>query len=242
VPAPAFNLAADQTEFNLPVSFPFGTVAGAVPNVKVAALCLADPQDPKTAVHTASLDLALSIVPGSKPPEQPHVLFEDQPEFVATLTHGGGTVALDGAQKYAGVVSIRVTPDQKYNPAIPGWELKIRENPGPGEFRYLRFAWKKQGGTAICLQLNHEGQWGPTAPGAASFRYHAGPAGPCYGASLTIDAALPEDWEVVTRDLFADFGEFTLTGIALSPIDGEFGLFDHLYLGTSVDDFRLVKP
>ncbi len=242
IPAPTFNLAPDQTEFSFPVVFPYGTAAGALPNVKLAAVCLADPKDPKTAVHTTSLELALTIVAGTKPPEQPHPLFEDQAEFVAALTQGGGAATLDGEQKYSGATSARVTPDQKFNPAMPGWSLKIRENPAAGEYRYLRFAWKKQGGSAICLQLNHDGQWGPAAPGGASFRYHSGPAGPCYGASLAIDAALPEDWEVVTRDLFADFGEFTLTGIALSPVDGEFGLFDHVYLGTSVEDFKLVKP
>lgn len=242
VPAPTFNLAADQTDFSFPVTFPFGTVAGAIPNVKLAAVCLTDPADPKTAVHTTSLDLSLSIVAGTKPPEQPRQLFEDQAEFVAALTEGGGTATLDAEQKYAGAASVRVTLDQKFNPSIPGWEIKVREKPGPGEFRYLRYAWKKQGGSAICLQLNHDGVWGPAAAGAPSFRYSAGPMNQVFGASLTVDAALPEEWEVVTRDLFADFGEFTLNGIALSPVDGEFGLYDHVYLGTSVDDFKLVKP
>ena len=55
-------------------------------------------------------------------------------------------------------------------------------------------------------------------------------------------ANLPAEFTVVTRDLFADFGEFTLTGIALTPVDGEFGLFDHIYLGTTPQDFELVKP
>ncbi len=242
VPAPTFNLAADQTDFSFPVTFPFGTAAGALPNVKLAAVCLTDPADPKTAVHTTSLDLSLSIVAGTKPPEQPRQLFEDQAEFVAALTEGGGTATLDAEQKYSGAASVRVTLDQKFNPAIPGWAIKVRENPGPGEFRYLRYAWKKQGGSAICVQLNHDGVWGPAAAGAPSFRYSAGPAPQVFGASLTVDAALPEDWEVVTRDLFADFGEFTLNGIALSPVDGEFGLYDHIYLGTSVEDFKLVKP
>ena len=47
---------------------------------------------------------------------------------------------------------------------------------------------------------------------------------------------------VVTRDLFADFGAFTLTGLALSPMDGDFALFDHIYLGRSVRDFELATP
>jgi hypothetical protein len=46
---------------------------------------------------------------------------------------------------------------------------------------------------------------------------------------------------VVTRDLFADFGEFTFTGLALSPVDGELALFDHIYLGASSADFDKLK-
>jgi biopolymer transport protein ExbB len=123
--------------------------------------------------------------------------------------------------------------------------VKIRENPGPGEYRYIRFAWRKQGGNSICLQLNHDGNWGPGGEGAregAKFRYHAGPGGECFGASLTIDEKLPAPrFVVVTRDLFADFGEFTLTGLAFSPVDGQAALFDHLYLARQPEDFTLLK-
>ncbi len=51
-----------------------------------------------------------------------------------------------------------------------------------------------------------------------------------------------EDFVVVTRDLFADFGEFTFTGIALSPVDGEAARYDHIYLGKSLRDFELAAP
>jgi hypothetical protein len=47
---------------------------------------------------------------------------------------------------------------------------------------------------------------------------------------------------LVTRDLYADFGEFTFTGLALSAIDGQGAVFDHIYLGRTVDDLDTVKP
>ncbi|MEX0713533.1 MAG: PPC domain-containing protein [Pirellulales bacterium] len=175
--------------------------------------------------------------------EQPLAVFEDQPEFVANLGEGDGTAALFADEKYSGAASVKVTPGQRYNPALPGLGVKIREEPGVGEYRFLRFAWKKQGGERICLQLNHDGKWGPQPDNPGKFRYDAGPAqGESYGAALRIDQALPSDFVVVTRDLFADFGEFTLTGIALSPQDGEYALFDHIYLGRGTADFDLVKP
>jgi hypothetical protein len=46
---------------------------------------------------------------------------------------------------------------------------------------------------------------------------------------------------VVTRDLFADFGEFTLTGFALSAIDGQAAYFDGIYLGRTSGDFELIE-
>jgi hypothetical protein len=242
VATPTFTVAADQAEFNFPLTFPYGTAAGELKNVKLVAVSLINPADPKSAIRAAELPLAVNVVPGGRPPVQPLAVFEDQPEFVASLTEGGGQATLDAEQKFSGAASVKVTPDQKFNAALPGLGMKIRENPGPGEFRYLRFVWKKQGGQAVCIQLNHDGQWGPANSNPASFRYHAGTAGQCFGASLAIDAALPEQWEVVTRDLFADFGEFTFTGLALSPVDGDFAQFDHIYLGTTVDDFKLAKP
>jgi len=176
------------------------------------------------------------------PPTRPRLVFEDQANFVANLLEGEGTARLDPTERYSGKSSVRVTPDQRFNERMPGLGIRIRQNPGPDEYRFLRFAWKKKGGQTICLQLNHDGQWGPSEGSAAKFRYHAGTGPEPYGASIALDATPPTDWVVVTRDLYADFGEFTWTGIALSPVDGEAGWFDHIYLGKTPRDFELVKP
>src|SRR5262249_43586299 len=50
----------------------------------------------------------------------------------------------------------------------------------------------------------------------------------------------PADWEVVTVDLWKDWGNFTLMGMALTPQDGEAGLFDHFYLSRTVEDLDKV--
>jgi hypothetical protein len=181
--------------------------------------------------------------PAPIPAEQPLAVFEDQPEFVASLTQGNGMATLAADDKYSGAASVKVTPDQRFNPMLPGLNVKVRQNPGPGEYRYLQFAWKKKGGARICLQLNHDGQWGPQAGNPAKFRYDACSApDETFGGALRVDQNLPTEFVVVTRDLFADFGEFTLTGLALSPADGEYALFDHIYLGRSARDFELAKP
>jgi hypothetical protein len=241
--SPSLTVPPEQSNFELAVAFPYGTPEGDLANVKLSAVSLIDIKNPKSEIRADEVPVAVRVVAGEKPPvEKPLAVFDDQPEFVANLTEGGGQAALFSDEKYSGAVCVKVTPDQRFNPALPGLNVKIRENPAPGEYRYLRFAWKKQGGQAICLQLNHDGQWGPAADRPAKFRYHAGPAGEVYGGSVGVDANLPATFTVVTRDLFADFGEFTLSGLALTPVDGEYALFDHIYLGTTPEDFDLVKP
>ena len=45
---------------------------------------------------------------------------------------------------------------------------------------------------------------------------------------------------MVTCDLFKDFGERTLTGIALTVFGGRAGYFDHIYLGRTIDDLDRI--
>ncbi len=194
-------------------------------------------------IYLARTEADLAGCPTPPPAEQPLAVFEDQQEFIDNLTEGNGQIALFTEEKLSGAASAKVSGDQKANAALPGLGVKIRQNPGPGEYRYLQFAWKKQGGERVCLQLNHDGMWGPSAQSKASFRYDAGPgAGESYGAALRVDNGLPSSFVIVTRDLYSDFGEFTLTGLALSSIDGEYALFDHIYLGRNAIDFDLVRP
>jgi len=241
---PQLVVPADKTEFSLPVSFAFGAKPGELKQVTLVGTFTRDPQKPSLVVQSNQIALGvITVVSGEKPAaEKPHLIFEDEEKFVSYLTKGGGQIDLS-QEKYSGQVSIKVTPDQRFHEKVPNLDLTIRENPGPGEYRYLRFAWKKNGGTSICLQINHDGNWGPGGSGkkGAKFRYHAGPGGECYGASIKLDDTLPDEFTLVTRDLFTDFGEFNFTGIALSPVDGEYGLFDHLYLGRSQTDFEMTE-
>jgi len=192
-------------------------------------------------IYLARSESDLNDCPPPLAPEPPLAVFEDDAAFVAQLNEGDGEATLETGAKYSGTASIKIKPDQKSNPAIPNLGVKIRRNPGPGEYRFLTFAWRKQGGSLICLQLNHDGKWGPVDDSPA-FRYDAGSGEESYGAALRVDVNLPTDFVVVTRDLYADFGEFTLTGLGFSPQDGDHALFDHIYLGRSPRDFELVRP
>src|SRR5207249_4755036 len=80
----------------------------------------------------------------------------------------------------------------------------------PGEYRYLRLAWKADGCAGVMVQL-HDTDW--------NIRYTAGHNQYGWSTKFVADKA-PEQWSLVTIDLFKDFGERTLTGIALTVFGG----------------------
>jgi hypothetical protein len=175
--------------------------------------------------------------PAAKGPPAVVALIEDAPEdFLRSLTGntpGTSQVTRDFRDVYSGVCSLRVTPMQRFAERLPGWSYPVAEKPGPGQYRYLRFAWKRAGGTGIMIQIhNTAGSWNQ--------RYYAGALSPSvvnWGPMLRVAEAAPAEWTVVTRDLFKDFGPMTITGFALTPMDGgAAGLFDHVYLGRTVAD------
>ncbi|MDY0165420.1 MAG: HEAT repeat domain-containing protein [Thermoguttaceae bacterium] len=160
------------------------------------------------------------------------ILFDDEPDFVAALREGEGTVQLETADRYAGAASLRVTPPQRFSASIGGWQYPIARDPGPGQYRYLRFAWKAAGAAGVMIELAGGGHWPPAEQPLR--RYYSG--GNTTGwAAVEVASEAPEEWTVVTRDLWQDFGEFTLTGIAPTTMGGG-ALFDRIELLQSVDD------
>jgi hypothetical protein len=159
-------------------------------------------------------------------------LFEDERSFVDLLQQGDGHVMLDSSDRFSGAASLVVFPPQRWNPRIPGWQYPIRENPGPGEYRYLRFAWKSPRGKGVMIELAGDGRWPPA--GKPQWRYFSGENLTGWSA-VQVSPNVPREWVVVTRDLWKDFGEFTLTGIAPTAIGGE-ALFDRFELLRALDE------
>ena len=113
--------------------------------------------------------------------------------------------------------------------------LAIRERPAWGEFRFLRFAFRKQGAGRICLQLDHRQR----AERPAS--YDAGFGAPCLPLARRVQtSSLSDEWTIITRDVFADFGPLDIEGITLAAPDGQHVLFDQIYLARTVDDFQYL--
>ncbi|NOX56635.1 MAG: c-type cytochrome, partial [Planctomycetes bacterium] len=158
-------------------------------------------------------------------------LVDEDPKIVRLLDSGSGSVRMIGGDTFSGRRALAVTPPQRYSQRLPGWAFRITEKPGPGEFRYIRFAWKSPAGAGVMIELAADGAWPPADKPLR--RYYSGKNLTSW-AAVQISPDPPRDWVVVTRDLYQDFGSFTLTGIAPTAMGGE-ALFDRIELLRTLD-------
>lgn len=163
------------------------------------------------------------------------VLDDDAHRLIPLLTNDfDGTQTTSNASSedvdvFSGASALRVSPNQRHSASIQNWSFPITEKPKEGQFRYVRFAWKKAGGDGIMVQLADQNRsW--------MARYHAGKNVLNYQPSTEVAKEIPKEWTVVTRDLFKDFGAMTVTGMAFTALDGQYALFDHVVFGQTVAD------
>ncbi|MCL4205064.1 MAG: c-type cytochrome [Pirellulaceae bacterium] len=160
------------------------------------------------------------------------VLFEDDPKFPAWLNEGQGTATIETEDVHSGTASLAVTPPQRFAARIPGWQYVIREHPRPGEYRYLQFAWKADTARGVMLELADQGTW---PPADRPLRRYVSGANDTGWQALQISPDPPGQWIVVTRDLWKDFGDMVLTGLAPTAIGGR-ALFDRIDLLQSCEE------
>jgi len=145
------------------------------------------------------------------------------------VSHDAGSVVeVSSAEQFMGDVSVSCTPSQSYNPTAAGWEYSVDEYP------YLTFAWKKAGGTGIMIQFAHDAAW--------AYRYFSG-VNVTNWEGIQLEEDIPVDWHLYTRNLVDDFGGgWNLTGVALTPWDGDAGYYDILVLHSEEDEVVSVTP
>ena len=180
----------------------------------------------------AGVALGAALLAGPQPREAGPVaelLEDDAAGLLKELTNPTGDPGQGHVEKedfFSGKEGVKIIPMQRFHPSLPGWKFVIRKDPKPGEYRYVRFAWRADGCRGIMLQFHDLTGW--------NLRYTAGVDQYNWGSKFVAKEP-PGRWTVVTRDLFADFGERTLQGIALTAFNGKAGYFDHIYLGRSVE-------
>jgi len=81
----------------------------------------------------------------------------------------------------------------------------------------MRLAWKAPKAAGVMLELADNGTW--PSSGSPERRYYSGKNTSDWQATR-VSEKRPTDWTMVTRDLWKDFGDMTLTGIAPTALGG----------------------
>ena len=165
----------------------------------------------------------------------PIALFEDEPDLLDVAEEDAAQfVGTDKA--YSGETTLRIPVGEDAGLRMAGFSLAIREHPGRGEFRYLRFAMRKRGGGSLKITFI-------PAEGPAEVRtYLAGPKPTTAERTKQLwQWNVPDEWIVLTRDLFADFGAMEIRSLDISALGGEAALVDHVYLAAAEADLGEIQ-
>ena len=160
--------------------------------------------------------------------------FEERGRLTAVDPAAAGSAVVTADDRHYGVHSLRLTPGGEFR-LLLAETIRIRERPTWGEFRFVRFAVRKQGGGRASLRID-----------SAEFRvqparYDLGRGDPSYGAATRVwPNDLPKEWIVITRDLYADFGNLDVKGLVFGCPDGEAASFDHIYLARGHADLDRI--
>jgi hypothetical protein len=155
-----------------------------------------------------------------------------QPVAIDAQTGTGATI--DSGQAYSGERSLHLLPPGRWRMEFAG-PIHIREKPAWGEARFIRFAARKQGGGRVAIELE-DGQ-ARDRPA----RYDLGRGEASFGSAVRVwDDNFRDHWIVITRDLFADFGNVDARSLIVGCEDGEAAWIDHVYLARTRGDFDLA--
>ncbi|WP_254513471.1 PDZ domain-containing protein [Anatilimnocola floriformis] len=167
-------------------------------------------------------------------------LYEDNPKLTAESTNSSSAAEYVTADRFSGRGCMQLTGNGVYRVGLKT-SLQIRERPQWGEYRFVRFAVRRPQKQKSKGRFSLEFE--AAAAGRRPYRFDTGKGKPAFDSAVRLwDGDLPEHWIVVTRDLFADFGEFEIRDMLVSCFDGDSVYMDHAYLGRSPSDLDRLPP
>lgn len=167
-------------------------------------------------------------------------LYEDNARLTADSASNNGSAQIVTADRFSGRGSLHLQGPGVYRLNLKT-ALQIRERPQWGQYRFVRFAVRRPQKQKSKGRLSLEFETANL--GRRPYRLDTGKGKPAFDAAVRVwDGELPEHWIVITRDLFADFGEFEIRDLLVSCFEGESLFVDHVYLGRSPSDLDRLPP
>jgi len=118
--------------------------------------------------------------------------------------------------------------------------IEIRERPLPGQFRQLRFGFQKQGDGYVQVRLLHDRD-------AESPAIYSVGTGKAEEGVIELDPKRikEDDWHLVSPDIFSNFREINITGIAIQSVGESSSTWDHFVFSSSArhyDRLASISP
>jgi outer membrane protein assembly factor BamB len=166
------------------------------------------------------------------------VLFDESETDLACMTGSRGyryTGAFSGGKCFE---LKEGTSGPEYRPpfghAIPNWDFEIAEKPEPGQYRFLRFAWKAGSDktTGMSLLVGRAWPGGGIAATIGDAKWKEGVI-----AEQRLDGPTPKEWQEVTIDLWkmSNGKPPRIQALMLSTVGGS-ALFDRIVLARTEAD------
>lgn len=201
-------------------------------------------ENPLKVIKTITVILLFSLTSfaQTKNNKEKFAIFSDEVPVGAQINNKDEFVRDRGSEDPSKQNNYIYVPSSNSPAEISGLSIPIRENPGVGEFRYITFAWIKWGNDLeIGMRFGHdESKAVKNGIGKKyNYTYAAGKSNKIPNA-LVISESGPGNWTLITRDLWKDFGDFTLTSVSfICPVERDAG-FDEIFLGKSENAFTGV--
>jgi outer membrane protein assembly factor BamB len=175
------------------------------------------------------------------------VLFDEKESDLKALLYPGRPFAFKYDDAYSGGKCLALTAAGNTGPAyvppfghaVPNWDFEIVEDPQPGQYRWLQFAWKatspKTTGMALLLGRAWPGGGYSLVAGKAAW-----PEGVL--AARQVADRPPADWQVVRVDLWELYRKpVRVQALSLLAVGGG-AAFDQILLARTAEDLQHAKP
>jgi hypothetical protein len=173
------------------------------------------------------------------------VLFDEKESDLKALVYGDQPFIFKYDDAYSGGKCLALTRAghalPAYHPpfghAIPHWNFEIAENPQPGQYRWIQFAWKASGPqtTGMSLLITRPWPGGGCAFVAGKYKWSEGVL-----ASKQVADTPPREWQVVRADLWEMLKKpIQLEALGLAA-EGGGAEFDQIVLGRTEKDLPPV--
>jgi len=153
----------------------------------------------------------------------------DRAFFNMKDVYSGGRSVEFNPRAQGGLDLFMVRSQAPYGHAVPNWDFEIVENPKPGQYRWLQWAWKAASPATKAMTFTLGG-----GHDQAVASFYVGPDTP--ERTVKLADTVPAEWKVERVDLWKAFGRDGRVNSFIIIAPGGNMLMDQILLGATEKD------